>query len=74
MDLGLNFAFFAIYDYMDNWTVIYAISLVILIYNAAFSPMRTFSGENGKNLFWPRKSRESPALTPTFHIHLPETD
>ena len=50
----------------------YAVSQVK--HYAVFSPMRTFSGENGKNLFWPRKSRESPALTPTFHIHLPETD
>ena len=59
---------------MNNWTIMYDVSQVILKYNAVFSPMRTFSGGNGKNLFWPRKSRESPALTPTFHIHLPETD
>ena len=59
---------------MNNWNIMYDVSQVILKYNAVFSPMRTFCGENGKNLFWPRKSRESPALTPTFHIHLPETD
>ena len=34
--------------------------------------MRWWSGGNGKNLFWPSKSRESPAFTPTFQRHFPE--
>lgn len=34
--------------------------------------MRWWSGGNGKNLFCPSKSRESPASTPTFQRHFPE--
>ena len=36
-----------------------------------FKLIEGWSGMNGKNLFLPSRSRESPASTPSFSMHLP---